>query len=236
MTPRNPILGLALLTCMLGATVGCARLLDIEQASCDETFDPKCDGNNTVADDDPSSSGGMPNAGEDAATDSGPAISEHELSCRNYCDALEENCGTPQLRQYPEKGCVRLCMDYLPFGTDSESNGDSLECRLPFALNASAETDTACLAAGLTGGDECGTRCEVYCRLMKFKCTAQFDSVLGGTLSTCVERCAAVPPAPRFNVSVVKGDTLDCRFYHLQAANLQPDVHCPHTAGEEPCR
>ncbi len=39
---------------------------------------------------------------------------------------------------------------------------------------------------------------------------------------------AGFAPDPPFDASDLDGDSIECRLYHLTAASIAPDVHCPH--------
>jgi hypothetical protein len=156
--------------------------------------------------------------------------------CERYCQVVmaacaEEPDGT-SFQQYDSKlTCLRQC-EMLEPGEPGAESGNSVECRLTSARVAqdfSGERSTACTGAGPGGDGACGENCESYCRLMAQQCPGLIEP------DACIAECAKVPDAGGFNIDIVTGNSIQCRFYHLQAAVVSPTNHCPHAAGAYPC-
>ncbi len=227
------------------ALPGCAALLGIEEASCDSDIDPdNCPAENDDdadddddTDDDDASDDDAGDDDTDAGVDAGFDVEyPSEQECEEYCGILEDSCDTDELRQYvDEKACQVICGRYLRLAVDDNDaeRGDSFECRLEQAQSAQlGERETGCAAAGVTGDNDCGLLCEVYCDLMDAECHPEFDEYFENDFNNCLQACNDVPRADtRFNSNIQKGNTLECRFYHLMAAAGSARTHCPHAAG-----
>jgi hypothetical protein len=156
--------------------------------------------------------------------------------CERYCQAVMSACGGesdgPNFTQYDSTlTCLRQCALLEP-GEPGAESGNSVECRLTSARVARdfpGERGTACPGAGPGGDGACGDNCESYCRLMERQCPGFIEP------TQCATECAAVADTRGFNIDIVAGNTLQCRFYHLQAALVSPTNHCPHAAGAYPC-
>lgn len=236
-------LGLAALA---HATSGCATLLDIEEASCAEGL-PGCSPANNL--DAASPTGGEDSGTEDSRTrDSGtkdPGVdleAKREALCATYCGELDKSCSVPELLQYADGTCEDICLEYLLTADEvstagaSSANNNTIECRIREARSAASES-LACAVAGLSGDNECGDVCEVYCELVEARCKPQYIDTFDEDSETCEEECQKLPRSDvPFNVSIQEGNTLECRFYHLQAAARGgSDRHCDHAVGEAFC-
>lgn len=151
--------------------------------------------------------------------------------CVAYCQEVSTNC--PE--QYPDNTvCLTSCLT-IPARSTPESQ-NSVECRLKQAQDAAAlagpERASACAAAGLTGGEVCGTPCEIYCNIAEQNCTA--DLQIYGSRRECIDICSLFPPGSRdddFNVDGPEADSTGCRTWHAAAAGNSagdPPIHCPH--------
>jgi hypothetical protein len=150
-------------------------------------------------------------------------------TCADYCGRLAESCGESFAKVFADSqpSCVKLCSALAwPAGAANDSTGNTLACRMSNATRALAEP-TSCEPASYTGGNVCGSLCEVYCFMQDQICTKaglpQFPDA-----ATCMTACATYDARGAFHAA--SGNTLQCRLYHLTAAALQ-DVatHCPHT-------
>ncbi len=180
--------------------------------------------------------------GADAGTGGNAALGTAGLSgreltlCQRFCRTVIEACGTA-----PEPGtlavydsqfvCERQC-EAFDIGAPGDSSGNSAHCRLTHAELARdfpGERRSECPAAGPGGDGVCGDNCEGYCSVMLAECS-DYDS-----RETCLASCRDVPDLGGFDISIVEGDSLQCRLYHLNAAAVSPENHCPHAAGAFPC-
>jgi hypothetical protein len=237
----------------LSLAVGCAGLLGIEDATCDEGFDPSCTAGDALG-----GSGGEASAGAsgDAAGGSGPAGTGGALAaggsagtggaggsaaaeiplCERYCNTVAAAC-TDENEQYASIGaCLAVCALLDP-GAAGAFMGNNVECRLARAQLAQATGEPAsyCFSAGPGGAGVCGSDCEGFCAVMAQTCT------LMGAFEDCLPQCARVPDLSKraeqvtYNTSVQTGDSLQCRLYHVTAATLDSVTHCSHAAGVAIC-
>jgi hypothetical protein len=255
-TPRFSSLGVVSSMSLLAA-LGCAGLLGIEDATCDEGFDERCT---------PASAGGAPpfggvggasaagtggaapaagtggalaaggsaGGGAAGAGGSAPAVEEAPL-CERYCNTVAAAC-TGENEQYASiGGCLNVCA-LLEAGEEG-TIGNTVECRLARAelAQATGEPASYCFSAGPGGAGVCGSNCEGFCAIMAQTCT------LMGAFEDCLPLCAQVPDlsgppsGTTYNTSLQSGDSVQCRLYHVTAATLDSVTHCSHAAGVALC-
>lgn len=210
--------GLSLALAMVGG-VACSNLLGLEERKLDPTFD----------------NGGNGGTGGSAGTagTGGTGGTANEL-CDQYCDEVLANC-TGQLVQYPNREqCLAICAA-IPVGDGP--NGNTMTCRLQQAISArtSGEPVEHCAAAGPGGANAtglaiCGSNCEGYCGLMEDVCPDAFGSV-----GACLQECSSLPDLGGFNSGIDKGNSVQCRLWHVSAATQAVFPHCEHAAGAQPC-
>jgi hypothetical protein len=162
---------------------------------------------------------------EDASTDAPQSL------CELYCSKVMEFC-TGGLQVYAKVETCMLACEKFPPGQSGDVSGNSVECRLRNAelADTTGEPQTHCPAAGPGGNGGCGSNCEGSCTLMLATCPGFFASS-----TECESACAAVPDMGGFNVSQQSGNSMQCRLYHVSAAQLDPTTHCPHAAGMAIC-
>ena len=166
--------------------------------------------------------------------------------CATYCDAVLANC-TGDLSVYASREtCMGVCSQLRlagKTGTPDDQSGNTVHCRLTQARSAKSTGEPAayCFAAGPGGGNICGTNCEGYCVLLQQTCpiefaTAQFNNSVAYCLTNA---CPSIPTLDAgFNDEQQSGNNINCRLYHVSAANADsqaPGTHCPHAAGAPPC-
>jgi hypothetical protein len=198
---------------------GCAGVLGIEDAQLEK---------NTASGGSGSGSGGA------SGTDAGDSAS---ILCTAYCTAVMTNCADPAQKQYVSTDeCLAVCKAFPP-GKRGDTNGNTVECRLHYALLAGqvGEQDINCPSAGPTGGPstgalladaKCGTKCEAFCSIVMNACTG--DNAQYATIGDCKSKCVTLPDPTSFNTSVTTGNSIACRTYHVSAATLDPSTHCAH--------
>jgi hypothetical protein len=172
-----------------------------------------------------------------AASGAGGALAEPSgTPCEVYCATVTEACPDgPPGESYAQYDSIFTCEEqcrFFPLGSAGDESGNSIFCRLSsaeLALRFPGERVTACPAAGPGGDGVCGSNCEGYCALVQAECSS-FESD-----TACLEACADVPDPGGFNIGQIRGDSLGCRLYHLNAALVSPTNHCPHAAGGYPC-
>ncbi|MGE0327183.1 MAG: hypothetical protein AB7K71_05955 [Polyangiaceae bacterium] len=210
--------GAALVFALVGG-VACSNLLGLEDRKLDPTFDN-------------GGSGGVGGTGGSSAT-GGTGGGASDL-CNEYCDEVLTNC-TGELVQYPNREqCLAICAA-IPVGDGP--TGNTMTCRLQQAINArtSGEPVEHCSAAGPGGANAtglaiCGTNCEGYCGLMADVCPEAFSSI-----GACLQECSGLPDLGGFNSGIDKGNSVQCRLWHVSAATQAVFPHCEHAAGAQPC-
>jgi hypothetical protein len=159
----------------------------------------------------------------DAATGAGGGGGQVQgMECSDYCGQIKAYC-TGDLAQYAsDEICMSTCAQF-PTGTLEDTTGNTAGCRLYHAGAAAENAAEHCPHAGPGGAGFCGDDCESYCSLVLAVCAEQFD-----TMDTCMTACNAYPDTPPFNATIVTGDTLQCRLYHVSVATTDAATHCPH--------
>lgn len=219
---RLAILGLALVP----GFVGCASVLGIEQA----TLDPKLDKGGAANSAGGSSNSGSSNGGSGGTVDGGGG---GKTLCETYCDTVSAACAG-QFEQYVSPPtCMKLCGRLDP-GQPGDDAQNTVNCRLHYAQSAqtAGEKATNCSAAGPGGNGVCGTNCEGLCRIALDTCKAQ--KIFSSTLD-CASQCTKLPDLGAYDDSIQDGDSVQCRLYHVSAAQIDPVIHCMHVAGIVKC-
>lgn len=204
------------------AAVGCGNVLGLEERELDPTFGAAGSGG-------AGASGGTGASGGAGGTGGGASA-----LCTEYCDEILANC-TGALLQYPNREqCLSICAN-IPEG--SSPSGNTMTCRLEQAINArvSGEPEQHCSAAGPGGADAtglpiCGSNCEGYCGLVGNICPDKF-----ATTGACLQECQTLPDLGGFNSGIDKGNSVQCRLWHVSAASQVAFPHCEHAAGAQPC-
>jgi hypothetical protein len=203
--------------------VGCASVLGIETA----THDPKLD---TAG----ASNGGSGNGGAGVDSGGGPI-------CDRYCDTVQANC-TGDNEQYVSKAvCMKICARLDP-GQPGDDVGNTVNCRLHYAESAvtAGEPASNCSSAGPGGANVdstsvCGSYCEGLCRIALDTCKGA--ELVFSSVSECVSGCSNIPDIGNYADSIQSGNSVQCRLYHVSAAQIDPVLHCPHVGGlVGPCK
>lgn len=143
--------------------------------------------------------------------------------------------------QYTDMGvCMKSCAAF-PVGTDADTSGNTLGCRI-YHAGASAGTGapTHCPHAGPSGGGLCGSYCEAYCNLTSLACTGS-NALSFTDYATCFAICNNTYDQSGKTLPLdTSGATVQCKIYHATvAANSTTNAatHCPHTSqtGEGHC-
>lgn len=179
---------------------------------------------------------------------------EAGVNCAYYCQVIEQNCTGPDNTEY--QGSLDLCLSMcsqLPadMGTIGDVSGNTLGCRINYAQKAGVSDATDnCRAAGPLGGGVCGAKsdaCTNFCTLDVPYCAQQgFNSYV--SITDCTNHCLSTGDSDAGVFSEgyvfvtdggatgadlpVSGDTLNCRYYHLENAwpsKMKAMTHCPHT-------
>jgi len=161
-------------------------------------------------------------------------------SCSAYCTTIQANCtgAIGANMMYPNmQSCLHACA-LFSVGTSADTSGDTLGCRLYHANAAKGDPATHCPHAGPSGGGVCGTdRCAAFCELASAVCTSA--NGLPGTFpftskSQCMSVCGTAPF--KFDTTMPEqqeaGATLNCAFYHLTEAFVDPNPDAGATASD----
>ncbi len=148
--------------------------------------------------------------------------------CEVYCDNVLTHCTGADALYADEAECMAACALIPATGQEGDTSGNTLQCRTYHAGDpAAADPSLHCPHASLSGGDVCGTWCEVYCELTETTCTG--DNALYADRSACLAACDELPQdAPH---TAVEGDSVQCRIYHGGLpARMDAALHCAHAA------
>lgn len=165
------------------------------------------------------------------------AADEGALSCQAYCDTIQATC-TAEFQEYqtPE-ACLSTC-GQLPLGTESDTSGNTVGCRLH---NVQLAKDTGelvdyCPISGPVGGGSCGDRCENFCALFVPTCAAYTTYA---DQASCLAFCQQSPDNPVWDPRDPNQKdhdaSIQCRIWHLANAVLDPTLHCTHADGTAKC-
>jgi len=211
----------------LVALSACAQVLGIDEAHVD-----------------PSLSGAAGSSAEDTARLARDAGQNADTTlCTQYCDAIMQGCPDAHAQYVSEAACLASCAD-LPAGTPGDLNGNTINCRLTYALKASTEPATYCTWAGPGGDGQCGNNCQGFCALMMNACTAASTGDATEYFASeidCEKACEAIPDVGNYSATDVTeqsgSDEVQCRLYHVNAAIAasDPKTHCPHAMGLSVC-
>jgi len=169
------------------------------------------------------------------ATDDMPTGGE-ALSCADYCTTIGTNCtaGNAQYFAGTDNGmtpCMNACASF-ELGVAGEMANNTLGCRTYHAGAAMGDPATHCEHAGPGGAGVCGNDCDGFCTIALATCASQFAD-----MGACMTACASFTDDTAYNATVMSGNNLACRLYHLTAAaNSAADAttHCPHIAADSP--
>jgi hypothetical protein len=144
--------------------------------------------------------------------------------CTKYCATVMANCTDKSAQYVSLPVCLADC-SHLPTAAPGASFGNSVQCRQLEATLAGSTGEPAdhCPAAGPAGNGQCGTTCESYCSLIIPTCPTAF-----GSLAECEFACRSMPDLKSYDTSDQRGDSVQCRIFHVSAGTQSPSSHCPH--------
>jgi hypothetical protein len=212
----------AALVVLAAGTVACNGLLGIQSATLGEGSDSGSPGEGGVA-----------------------------VSCASYCQLMTANCNTDNDTEYQntQSLCLSMCNDMaLDQGLPTDTNVNTLGCRVHYAQLAASDPTTNCRFAGPLGGGVCGTKadaCNNFCLLDVPYCM-QVAAPSYMSMSDCTSSCMVggstgdagtgyvfTTDGGSTGIDLPEGtNTLNCRYYHLENAypsKARGVVHCPHT-------
>ncbi|HVJ19773.1 MAG TPA: hypothetical protein VM686_30360 [Polyangiaceae bacterium] len=205
----------AYLLSLLGV-VACQAVLGIEDAEVDPSLSQPAQ----VVDD-----GGVPD---------GMPPPNALSTCERYCETVTQTCAGEFAQYTTVESCLGVC-ELLPEGTDGDTSGNTVFCRLQAAGQAPLEPSFYCPVAGPGGNGVCGTNCEGLCSLVQTLCSDN-DKLP----ADCLGACAELPDTEVYSVApdleVFKGKQVQCRLYHASVATeTDTEQHCQHALGGSPC-
>lgn len=201
--------------------------------------------------------GGGNNASRDAATDTGVDTPPAALDCPTYCARIQTNCTGANAQYANTDQCTTACMSFA-VGTSkvTDTAGNTLGCRINYAVAASTMASTQCPHAG-PGGDlitaaapafcSGGDVCTSFCTL-EIQACGSIDVPLSGNpkdsfgsplyeyknFDGCMRLCPAWDKTHGYSVMPVStGDSLACRLSAAVTASISVDsakVYCAYTA------
>ena len=159
--------------------------------------------------------------GEDPEATGEPIVPDYA----SYCATINET-STGDLQQYGATAqCMATCAGFAP-GAVGDEIGNSVGCRMHYALEASEDPQTHCRVAGPGGNGVCGSNCEGFCQIQSVACVGPDQQF--STITQCIDVCNQYDPSVAYSSMVTAGDSLACRLYHLTVASASAQVHCPH--------
>ena len=205
-----------------------------------------------------------PTSDSDSTTETGTATGPDELpSCTEYCTGMKEVCAAEAFPR--DAACLTWCNSAtapVPVGELTDTAVDTLGCRMNHLAQAAATGANAiraehCANASASGGDTCGSWCDVYCRQGVATCSAA-NEAYPPDRDTYFDEDPEVDPhalceaaCPDFSTEVLDGvsqvdqhfgygDTVQCRLHHQQGAMIEGEtgnrnayaLHCGHAAIE----
>ncbi|MES1175220.1 MAG: hypothetical protein ABUL62_12935 [Myxococcales bacterium] len=149
-------------------------------------------------------------------------------ACSSYCASIMTNCTGSDAQYVSLPVCLADC-SHLPTAAPGATFGNSVQCRQGEATLAATtgEPSEHCSMAGPAGNSVCGTTCESYCSLIMPTCPTAFSST-----QACEFACKSMADLKRYDTSEQRGDTVQCRIFHVSAATQSPSSHCPHAGAE----
>ena len=164
--------------------------------------------------------------------------------CQRYCDAITRGCADTHAQYTSEAACLASC-SYFPEGTPGDIDGNTVNCRLTYAEQASAEPATYCTWAGPGGDGKCGNNCQGFCTLMMNACTLSSTDSADDYFTSeidCEKSCEAIPDIGNYSATDASeqqgSDQVQCRLYHVDEAIAvaKPQTECPHAMGLSLCK
>ena len=154
-------------------------------------------------------------------------------TCQSYCTLLQAAC-PDALAGITD--CVTACSGLRAdkvYDLSQLASGDSVECRLSYAVQALADPQASCNAAALKSetcrdDDSKPPNCADICKLTMVACTS--PNQVYTDEAECEAYCKALPAGKNSDEGGPKpsDDTAGCRKYHAYNALAGPGVHCSH--------
>ncbi|HEX6277810.1 MAG TPA: hypothetical protein VFZ53_32430 [Polyangiaceae bacterium] len=222
---------------VLASSTACSELLSIDEARVDPRLENRNVAGSGTGGAGAGTTGGSSGAGG-ATGGSGGTSGETGDLCPQYCEEIGRSC-TDELLQYADEAqCLKVCALFEQGSLEDEEK-NTVGCRLRYAFNARYEAGPSCRRAGPGGDGYCGTNCEGFCTIMLATCTPESSApYYYDDFEACVAECDSLPEIPYIqgDASVLSGDTVQCRTYHVTTAVMfDTEEHCGHSLGLYPC-
>jgi hypothetical protein len=167
-------------------------------------------------------------AGATGGNPGGPATP----TCAAYCDAVQAACSAGRQQYGDFTTCMTACAAF-PVGMAADTSGDTLGCRIHFAVLANATAGAAamyCTKAGPGGDGTCGANCDGYCDIVMMYCTAANNAMIYTDRAACMADCAAHGTDATYTTGdpgrTDTGNEVACQLYHAVMGSQAPEEHC----------
>ena len=162
-------------------------------------------------------------------------------SCAKYCENVQKHCKGEHAQYASEDECLAFC-GHVPPGDPSDverKKSATLACRQYYS-GSPALTDPAgyCAAAGPFGGGHCGDRCTAFCQVALSACKPDAGMAPYASQPECKTACAdftlidgGADGGGEGLDGPDRGDTLNCRLFHLRKSAIEPEA-CAHLAAD----
>lgn len=149
-----------------------------------------------------------------------------EPACITYCGLMTQACTGPAAQYGSEAACLAYCLDAAPWDPPTQTlAANTVACRVDRAIAAGTDAGQ-CGAAGPSGGNVCGSWCDVYCDLAAIACPPALAPYADAEECALACQTFAMTGLP----GTLAGDTVQCRLAHLGAAltgsALEVAAHC----------
>jgi len=147
--------------------------------------------------------------------------------CEAYCNISMLACNSGNSLGFfsDYATCWKTCINYNSTGAyigNGAGVGANVECKTYHATAALSDPVLHCQHASPSGNGGCGTACENYCQTMSVTCPTQ-----AAASTPCAGFCSTINPLG--NITDKGQDSVDCRIYHANNANITGDAtHCLH--------
>jgi hypothetical protein len=168
---------------------------------------------------------------------------ETDPDCAEFCTLSESVCRDDLQVYEGRQQCLDVCNN-LPKGKNSDTNANSVGCRIYHTYNSIASPEGHCSHTSPGGdghcpsdGDEATGSCVSYCWLLAKACETEFDAEYASQ-EECYADCNEVPKAREgsgYTIHAPNGNTLACRLLNVARAFSDPAT-CPSAMGLEDCK
>lgn len=83
-------------------------------------------------------------------------------ACSSYCTDIQAACTGDNAQYASEAECLSSCEGFATTGTDGDTSGDTLQCRVYHTGAAATDPATHCAHGGASGGGVCVNAARSY--------------------------------------------------------------------------